>query len=658
MMRANAPWAVLLLVINVVLNWRIFLPGVTPYRGSIERGYAYMANWVAQQPDPWGWNPLQYCGLPTHFVYLPLLPYWSALWIRILAVADPNEVHRVTCAAALCLGAVSVYAFARYFGSSRWVAFSAGLAVTFCSPLYRLIDTIRADQGLFQVPWRIQVLIKYGEGPHTVGLALLPLAMIAIHRCAVQRSFASLWLAATALAAVVLTNWVAGLALALLVVIILVTYGAAPGFSIRRVLAAGVLGYLLAAFWLTPSFVWRMVNNWPQDAFGYQLQGQERQALLFWMGGLIALWLLCRWRFREYRYFSMLVLATYCFGFLVTCFYTYGLNALPESRRYALEYELFLLLLVVETIRLLMTKYPWVARACLLAFLLQSTPLVTRLVLHRYQQWTPVPREQTSEFRVAAALAARAPEGRLLLSGGSRFRFNSWFLYPQIGGVFETGLRNRIPVDIAYQVRTDLGSNRGEEAANSMLQLRALGVEYVVIHGPNSEEYYRDVKYPDKFEGVLEKVWSEGDDRIYHLASARYAHLVLPSELPAHPPTAGKFSVLGPYVAAMSDSSRPALDFRWQGPSAATITGSIPDGHLVAVGISFEDGWQAWQDGVAIPVRPNALGFFTVEPRAAAQGAISLRYQAPLETRLAALVSAICWLSCLLFWLRSRRTHA
>jgi len=658
MIRANAPWAILLLVLNLILNWRIFLPGVTPYRGSIESGYAYMANWVAHHPDPWGWSPFQYCGLPTHFIYLPLLPYWSALWIWTFSSVDANQVHRITCAAALCLGAVSVAVFARYFGSSRLVAFCAGLTITFCSPLYRLIEVIEGDQGLFHVPWRIQVLIKYGEGPHTVGLALLPLALVAVHRCAVQRSFASLWLAAAALAAVVLTNWVAGLALALLVVILLVTYFPAPRFSIRRVLIAGVLGYLLAAFWLTPTFVWRMLGNWPQDAFGYELQAQERQALMLWMGGLIVLWLFCRWLFREHRYFSMLVLATYCFGFLVTCFYAYGLNALPESRRYALEYELFLLLLVVESIRLLMTRYPWVARACLLAFLLQATPLVSRLMTHRYQQWVSVPREQTSEFRVAAALAAQEPHGRLLLSGGSRFRFNAWFLYPQIGGVFETGLRNRIPVDIAYQVRTDLGSKPGEEAANSMLQLRALGVEYIAVHGPQSEEYYRDVKYPDKFEGVLEKVWSEGDDRIYRLDPVRYAHLIVPTELPAHPPNGGQFQVLGPYVAAMNDSSRPNLDFQWQGASSATISGPIPAGHLVAVAISFEEGWQAWQDGAAIPIRPNELGFFTVAPRASAQTTISLRYQAPLETRMAAGVSAICWLGCLLFWLRFRRTHA
>jgi hypothetical protein len=224
--------------------------------------------------------------------------------------------------------------------------------------------------------------------------------------------------------------------------------------------------------------------------------------------------------------------------------------------------------------------------------------------------------------------------------------------------VFETGLRNRVPVDIGYQVRTDLQSRSGEEAANSLLQLRALGVEYIAVHGPKSDEYYRDMKFPNKFEGVLEKVWSEGDDRIYRLEPFRYAHLVSPAELPAQPPRGGKFQALAPYVAAMSDPARPALAFEWQGPSAATISGPVPEGQRVAVAISYDDGWQAWQDGVEIPLEPNALGFFTVAPRASAQSRITLRYEAPRETRWAAGVSALCWLGCLLFWLRSRRTHA
>ena len=650
--------AALLLLLNVALNWRIFLPGVTPYRGSIERGYAYMANLVAHHPNPWAWNPMQYCGLPTHFVYLPLLPYWNSLWIRLIPGIDPTQVHRATCAFALCLGVASVYLFVRYFGAGRGAAFCASLAVTLISPLYLLIGAIEGDRGIMEIPWRIQILIKYGEGPHTVGLALVPLALIAVHRAATLRSFSSLWLAAIALATVVLTNWVAGLALTLLVFMLLATYSSVELFSFRRVLTAGVIGYLLAAFWLTPTFVWRMVTNWPKDAFGYEFQSLERYAVGGWLGGLLLIWLAFRFLFPRQRYLAFVLLATYCFGFLVTCFYRYGLNALPESRRYALEYELFLLLLVVEMFRLAYGRRPWLTGFVLLVVLLAWTPRVSHFLSHRYAPWVMTPREQTAEFKVASALAALRPSGRLLLSGGTRFRFNSWFDLPQIGGVFETGLRNRLPVDIAYQVRTDLGSKPGEEATNSVLQMRALGIEYVVIHGPESQEYYRDVKFPNKFEGVLEKVWSEGDDRIYRLEPARYAHLVTPAELPVHPPVAGYLKVLEPYVNAQLDPARPTLQFAWQGASDAAISGAFPPGYQVAVAVSYDDGWQALQDGRPIPIKPNELGFFTLTPQPAAQSTLELHYRAPLETRLCAGLSALSWFGCLLFWWRNRRSHA
>jgi hypothetical protein len=650
--------ALFLALLNFGINWRIFLPGVTPYRGSIERGYAYMAALVAQHPNPWAWNPMQYCGLPTHFVYLPLLPYWNAIWLRLWPALDSTQVHRVTCAAALCVAVGGVFLFVRYFGASRTAAFAAGLAVTTLSPLYLLIQTIEKDRGIMEIPWRIQVLIKYGEGPHTVGLALIPLALIAVHRCATTGTFGALWLAAVALAAVVLTNWVAGLALALLVVIQLLSYGSEPGYSLRRPLLAGVLGYLLAAFWLTPTFVLRMMGNWPKDAFGYQFQTLERFAMGGWVAGVLVLWLLSRWLWPKHRYLAFLLQATFCFGLLVSLFYGYGLNVIPESRRYALEYELFLILLACELLRLAYGRWRWATGFVLLVLLLNRTPAVTHFLAHRYKPWVPVERETTPEYQVAVALAARQPVGRLTLSGGSRFRFNSWFGYPQIGGVFETGLRNRIPVDIAYQVRTDIGSVPGEEAASSILQLRALAVEYLVVHGPESQEFYRDLKFPNKFEGVLEKVWSAGDDRIYRLGPVRYAHVVKPAELPAYPPRAGYFKVLAPYVNAMLDPARPALEFAWHGTSAATITGAVRPGDRIAVAISYDDGWEARQNGKLIPLEPNQLGFFTLSPEAGERVQIELRYRVPIETPICAAVSALSWLGCLLYWRRSRRTHA
>ena len=80
-------------------------------------------------------------------------------------------------AALTCLGPSTVFFFLVYFTRQRWWALAAALSYTLFSPLYGMVATIDRDRGNIQLPWRLLVLVKYGEGPHNAGLALLPLAL-------------------------------------------------------------------------------------------------------------------------------------------------------------------------------------------------------------------------------------------------------------------------------------------------------------------------------------------------------------------------------------------------------------------------------------------------------------------------------------------------
>ena len=85
-----------------------------------------------------------------------------------------------------------------------------------------------------------------------------------------------------------------------------------------------------------------------------------------------------------------------------------------------------------------------------------------------------------------------------------------------------------MPIDLAYHVRTgrDLRSPQ-----DMVTELRALGTEYVVVHGPASKEYYRDYLHPERLSALLSPVWHEGDDTVYQLPVRPLAHLVAPEEL-------------------------------------------------------------------------------------------------------------------------------
>ena len=89
---------------NVGLNAPLFLPGELPYRDSIEAGYASIAHFISLHPNPWGWNPTVYCGLPTQFTYLPVLPYLASMAHWVAPGLDVPYAYRLITSTVTCLG--------------------------------------------------------------------------------------------------------------------------------------------------------------------------------------------------------------------------------------------------------------------------------------------------------------------------------------------------------------------------------------------------------------------------------------------------------------------------------------------------------------------------------------------------------------------------
>ncbi|MBY0504577.1 MAG: hypothetical protein K2X03_11740 [Bryobacteraceae bacterium] len=653
--RANLLVALALFCLNVALNLPLFREGAMPYRDSIELGYAAMARYFYLHPNPFGWNAMQYCGLPTQFTYLPGIQYLAAMLAHLLPL-EPIYVYRLLASGFACLGPSTLFLCIVYFTRQRWWALAVALAYTFFSPLYGIVAAIDRDRGNVQLPWRLLVLVKYGEGPHNAGLTLLPLAVISLWETCTNPKYSRLFLAAILCALIALTNWIAALALAGCAALLALTALGTPGVNFRfpHLVICGFLAYGLAAFWLTPTFISTIAFNWPADAFNYHLQEQQQLLLGGLVVGLVVLRALFKWLFPAEYFTCFVALGTFAFGWVSLWFYSRGINTLPESRRYAVEFELFFLVLLGEYFRLALRRPRPVAIFCTVIpffFLLDAgRAQALRYTTQGFASRNPVPFAQTIEYRLAAKLASLKPKGRVYVSGGLRFRLNAWFEIPQVGGGFESGLRNRTPVVLAYQIRTGQNSAPGQETADAILALRAMGVEYVVVHGRQSREHYRDFQDPGKFEGALELVHREEDDSIYRVPYQSLAHLVRWEER-LEWPTTSKLPVLGPYVAAVE---RRPLATEWRGPTELHVRGTIVPDTFVALPVSHDTGWRAWQGGQPIEVLRDSLGFLMLRARPETNAAIVLRYGGSFEPYAMAVLSALVWSGACLFGWRKR----
>jgi hypothetical protein len=651
MKRLTTPlMAFAIFLLNLLLNAPLFMSGELPFRESIEGGYVGMARFFSQHPNPWGWNPLPYCGLPAQFMYVPGVPYVSALFMHLLPHVPPDQVFRTIVSLMTCLGPVTLFLFALYFTENRTAAFITALVYSLISASYALFPAVEKDRGIAQLSWHVKVLAKYGEGPHNSGLTLLPLALLALWRAMKGRGYPLILAAAILLAIIPLTNWVAALGLAISSALLLLAAWGEPEFHLQRALFAAGLAYLLACFWLTPSFVGNIVSNWPVDSYGYQVHDQQAWSLAGMALGVLLIRLLFRF-LRAFWYFCFVTLGAFVFGWIATVYYVFGTDTVPESHRYAIEFEFFLALALLEVFRRTLRSPDSTIRMCaqgtLAVMLLVGAPQLWAYLTQGWDAWSPAPPETTVEYKLAQWIAQHPPAGRVFATGGLRYRLDSWFDIPQIGGGFETGLANRVPINIAYHIRVGDGPWKGHEVEEAMDELKALGAQYVVIHGSKSREFYRDFRRPERITANLPPVFHIEDDTVYALPFQSLAHLMRQDELPdadvvVHP------QALSRYVAAISDVSRPSLAAQWMGADTLDITGPVPQGNVVAVQVSNDDGWRAMQNGHALDIEEDRLGFIVLHPSAAANTHIELHYRGTLEQKAMAAVSLLAWLGALI----------
>src|SRR6185312_12029801 len=171
--------AFIIFALTAALIWPLYKTKYLASWGSIESTFIADARFLMEHwPHP-RWQPLWYCGTRLDYIYPPALRYGAAALAKYFHLLPARGYHLYT-AILYCLGMAGVYLLIRIGSRSRAAAWLGAAAAAFLSPSYLFLSEVRNDARLIQLaPDRLNVLIRYGEGPHMSALALLGFALAA-----------------------------------------------------------------------------------------------------------------------------------------------------------------------------------------------------------------------------------------------------------------------------------------------------------------------------------------------------------------------------------------------------------------------------------------------------------------------------------------------
>ena len=638
-----------LALLNAVVVLPLFTGEYTQYMGSIEAARLSEARFIDENWPYASWNPLWYLGAPFHLFYTPLLPYLMAAIHKLPLALSTAAAYRLVTAFAYVLGPVTLYLFVRYLTKRELTAVLAALAYSLMPSFVYVISGVRAEAlSAGHAPWRLIVTTWYGEGPHIAALTLTPLAALFFLRALRKPSFASYLIAALSVTAIALTNWIALLAVVLILAVVLfseILLGE-PGRKLTSALTVAAIAYGLSAFWLNLSFVKASL------AFGNPSGSplDHNPVLLLIVGVPVAG--ICYLMFSGKPQRQEVFIPAAWFALFAVIFfgrYQFDLNLAPQSNRYGPELNMaacilgaMLVTAVYDRFRSRAADLGQLAAPGLVAVVAAAIVIISLPFLRAAWDVTQANADvsQTSEYRVARWLEDNTDGGRVYATGTHGFWLNVFCDVPQIRGGYDVGAVNPWWDHVVYQI------NNGTDGELAVMWAKALNLRYIVVNFPDSGVVYKDFAHPHKFDGLLPERFSYGGDTVYEVPtdSPEPVQVVNLARFQALPPIENVLDRNGleAYVQAVESSEGvDASNLQVDGPARMTITADLAPGQGLLVRTTYYRGWIARAEGTKVDVSPDTVGFMLLEPEAPGRHEIVLEYREPWDVRFGYLITAV-----------------
>lgn len=622
--------SIALFVLTAILIGPYFRLNYTNVWSSIESTFIADARMLNEPGTEGHWQPVWYAGTRSIYLYPPALRYGTAFIARVLSTTTSHAYHLYV-SILYCIGSVAIYMLIRTGNGSRAWAWGGTAAVLLLSPIFLLMSEYRLDSGHL-VPHRLNVLVRYGEGPHISSLCLLPFCFAAAIMALRRNRWFWVSLSAVACALVVSNNFYGATALAILYPALVWSYyihDRRRGLIVRG-LVIPVLAYCLTAFWLVPSYIrvtqenLKLVaepgNTWSFVVFPFILAAY----------GFLTWWLRGKDPYRVWVYSALFFMSLYILGHRWIGFQIAG-----QSARLAPEFDLIILIAGVELYRSIYARSRGLALFLVFVTFLPSIKYLKHAweIFPEDKNW-----QKTPEYRTARFVADNYPQDRVFVTGSIRFWFNTWDSTRQIDGGSQQGILNPLLPAGLYCLShcTDPASLRD--------WIKAFGVDLAVIPEKNSKETYHDIKTPEVWRTNFPLIHDDGQGNVMYRFDRRrrgVVRIVNSDVQRLKRVTQDDYKLtLSPYVQAIEaqppggpDEGRLTVS-RASSDDFGEIAAETVKGEAILVQETFDPAWHAYDKTLAgvqrIDVRRDPLGMMIV-PVPAGKHSIQLVFETPAE---------------------------
>ena len=623
-------YGAILIAINAYIAQDLFGADFIRQFGSIESSFIALASYIIRNAGDLTWYPLWFGGMPFHNVYQPGMHFTvaaSAIWFCL----TPQHAYHLVSAVVYSLAPFTLFWFCDRATGLPGYAFAAGLMYSVISTSALLSSTVWNEIGGPFHSRRFQTMVGYGEGPHIMATALLPVALLCVHRAVVDRRRRYFPLSSLVLACLVLTNWPGTVGLTIALVAFCLSNRGAKRIAWLRLMGIAFVAYLLACRWIPPSTILLVPANAQQSDYSYFRAIHLLLAIALLLG-LAAIHVGFQRRrvnpfFRFGVYFALLS------AVITLSRLWFGWNLFPQGHRFQIEMEMGLAMAICYVGRLLLIRLPSRGRFVVIAVLvIAAVPAIESNRQYARAMNAPMDMTQTSEYRMAQAFRILRPNDRVFGPGNVGLWMNLWTDTPQVSGCCDQGIpdyEHRISDYTIYS-----GQNTGSrDAQYSLTWLRAYGATAVGATGPASTDMYR-MRNPLKFEGVLPVIWRNGDDVIYDIPqrSRSLAHVIPRSAIITQAPRDGLDTAqLDRYVATLDNPEFPIASFTWPSRHSAIIRAIVKAGQVLSIQVSYDDGWNARVNGIKKTIERDKIGQMVIDPGCTGPCEVDLVYDGGME---------------------------